>query len=612
MRRCRPSWVLLFCMLAAEHSARAGQCTLARFAELQLTMAHMKPLVRVQINGVDASFVVDSGAFYSSLTSAAAEQFGLRLQMAPPNFVVTGVGGATRPSIATVKTFTLASQSIHNIEFLVLGNDLGDEAVGLLGQNVLRISDLEYDLANGVIRFIRPQDCNHARLAYWAAQRELPYSVIDIESATPAKPYTAAAAEVNGSHIRVIFDTGAATSILSLEAARRAGVTPESQGVVSGGVTFGVGHEYVSSWIAPFARFKIGEEEIRNTQLRIGGVGSKDYDMLLGADFFLSHHIYVASSQRKLYFTYNGGPVFNLTSTPAPAATAATQPQAQGVPGAPPATANSADAGAAAVAQPGEPTDAAGFARRGAASASRRDYQHALADFSRACELAPTVADYFYGRGLAHWSNQQPDLALADFTEAIRLKPEDVPSLVARAGLRASRGERDDAVAADLDAADGAAAKEDALRLTLGELYEYLGRDAAAVVQYSKWIESRPANDVRMAQALNSRCWARGMWGEQLDQALDDCNRALRSNPKSAEFLDSRGLVYLRRGNYEKAVADYEAALRLSPKSAWSLYGRGLARLHLGQSADGQADLAAATALNPKVASAAGERGLKP
>jgi hypothetical protein len=41
-----------------------------------------------------------------------------------------------------------------------------------------------------------------------------------------------------------------------------------------------------------------------------------DVDMLIGADFFLSHRIYVANSQRKLYFTYNGGPVFNLTAEP--------------------------------------------------------------------------------------------------------------------------------------------------------------------------------------------------------------------------------------------------------------------------------------------------------
>jgi hypothetical protein len=49
-----------------------------------------------------------------------------------------------------------------------------------------------------------------------------------------------------------------------------------------------------------------------------------DFDMLLGADFFLSHHILISNSQHKLYFTYNGGPVFDLTmgaaAPPPPAA----------------------------------------------------------------------------------------------------------------------------------------------------------------------------------------------------------------------------------------------------------------------------------------------------
>jgi hypothetical protein len=72
----------------------------------------------------------------------------------------------------------------------------------------------------------------------------------------------------------------------------------------------------VQTWIAPFASFRIGDEEIRNTHLRIWDTGLRDVDMLIGADFFLSHRIYVASSQHKLYFTYNGGPVFNLTFSP--------------------------------------------------------------------------------------------------------------------------------------------------------------------------------------------------------------------------------------------------------------------------------------------------------
>ena len=35
--------------------------------------------------------------------------------------------------------------------------------------------------------------------------------------------------------------------------------------------------------------------------------------MLLGYDFLRSHRVLVAHSQRRIYFTYNGGPVFVRT-----------------------------------------------------------------------------------------------------------------------------------------------------------------------------------------------------------------------------------------------------------------------------------------------------------
>ena len=34
--------------------------------------------------------------------------------------------------------------------------------------------------------------------------------------------------------------------------------------------------------------------------------------MLIGADFFRAHHVYVARGQGKMYFTYLGGPVFRI------------------------------------------------------------------------------------------------------------------------------------------------------------------------------------------------------------------------------------------------------------------------------------------------------------
>jgi hypothetical protein len=49
------------------------------------------PLVSAKINGAEAQFIADSGAFYSMITPAAAAQFKLRLGPAPYWFVMGGV-----------------------------------------------------------------------------------------------------------------------------------------------------------------------------------------------------------------------------------------------------------------------------------------------------------------------------------------------------------------------------------------------------------------------------------------------------------------------------------------------------------------------------------------
>jgi tetratricopeptide (TPR) repeat protein len=104
----------------------------------------------------------------------------------------------------------------------------------------------------------------------------------------------------------------------------------------------------------------------------------------------------------------------------------------------------------------------------------------------------------------------------------------------------------------------------------------------------------------------------KGILGENLDNALSDCNRAVkdRSNPGLA--LDSRGLVYLRMRNFDKAIADYDEVLRLQPNKASALYGRGVAKVRKGMSAEGQLDIAASKAVNPRIAEEAMKFGLAP
>jgi tetratricopeptide (TPR) repeat protein len=266
--------------------------------------------------------------------------------------------------------------------------------------------------------------------------------------------------------------------------------------------------------------------------------------------------------------------------------------------------------GAQPAVQASEPTDAVGFSRRAGAFAARGDFVRAIADLTRACQLAPSQPEYFYLRAMARWGNSQPQLAMADFDQALTLAPHDVPALVSRAELRLAL--RDPAGAAvDLDAAARSAPKGADVRFTLGDLYTRMAHFAPALAQYDLWIAAHP-DGPHTAAGFKARCWARGLWGQQLNKALNDCNRALRLKPDTAGLLDSRALVELRLGELDKAIGDYDRALRSEPKNAWLLYARGVAELHAGRKVAGQADIAAAQVLQPLISAVGRQRRVTP
>jgi tetratricopeptide (TPR) repeat protein/predicted aspartyl protease len=606
-RRCALALSLLGALQTAGWTADAP-CKLVKIVELPITMNGLRPSVTAGINGANVQFLLDSGAFFSSLSQASASELKLDTHDPPHDLYMRGAGGGrAEVSVATVKTFTLAGVPVKNVDFLVGGSEVGSGSVGLLGQNVLHIADADYDLGQGTVRLMKPLDCKKATLAYWASAGQ-PYSVISIDEGVAPNWHAIGTAYVNGVAIQALFDTGAATSILSTRAAARAGVQPDSPGVVSAGFSGGIGKVTYAIYIAPFASFKLGDEEIKNTKLPIGDIDLPDADMLIGSDFFLSHHIYVANSQHRLYFTYNGGPVFNLTA----------RPSAEGSSSSAPASASTGQVsptpGSEAAPSAGRDEEAADFSRRGAAATARGELDVAIADLTRACDLAPDHAEYFYQRGLALWRNKQPELALADFDRSIRAAPADAPSRIARAELLLWRADPDGAVA-DLDAADAAAPKEADIRYSIAQLYVKADRLDKAIRQFDWWIESHTV-DLRYPAALNGRCWVRALQGQALPLALKDCNEAERSLQKTSPFfpqvLDSRGLVLLRMGNYRESIADYDASLKLNPQNPWSLYGRGIDELREKKVSEGQADIVRAEALSPHIADEFNRRGIAP
>jgi tetratricopeptide (TPR) repeat protein len=104
--------------------------------------------------------------------------------------------------------------------------------------------------------------------------------------------------------------------------------------------------------------------------------------------------------------------------------------------------------------------------------------------------------------------------------------------------------------------------------------------------------------------------------GVDLEAALKDCNAALKHATKASalysKISDTRALVFLRLGDYEKSITDYDAAISINAKNAWSLYGRGIDKVREKKTAEEQADMDQAAAIWPQIAAEFKRRGIVP
>jgi predicted aspartyl protease len=355
MRKLWPRLALALLGLACQAAPVEASCVLGKVGELPVTMVGLLPTIPVKINGVDLTMAADSGASFSLLTPKAAAKAKLRPGPLPSFSRVTpltlpsphgaseadlgpdtlwygsgligGLGGQEHAGMATARDFMISGVKFHYAEFIVAAPHLSGRLDGLIGNNFLSSADVEFDLDNGVIRLFKPRDCREQDvLAYWAAPDKV--SSVWIQAAAAPNFEILAHVKVNGHDMRAILDTGAGQSFITRAAAKSAGVAVSDNGVQPTGAGGGIGDNVYKTWIARFQSLQIGNEVATNVRLRIGDSELDDADVLIGADFLLSHRVYVANSQHKLYFTDIGRPVFNLKQAggPGPASQPAPSP----------------------------------------------------------------------------------------------------------------------------------------------------------------------------------------------------------------------------------------------------------------------------------------------
>jgi lipoprotein NlpI len=87
------------------------------------------------------------------------------------------------------------------------------------------------------------------------------------------------------------------------------------------------------------------------------------------------------------------------------------------------------------------------YANRGMAYGASRRFDLAIADFSQAINLTPSLAATYYLRGLAYSQKDLNELAIADYTKAIALRPDVADTYIYRGIALARTGALDPAIA---------------------------------------------------------------------------------------------------------------------------------------------------------------------
>ena len=133
----------------------------------------------------------------------------------------------------------------------------------------------------------------------------------------------------------------------------------------------------------------------------------------------------------------------------------------------------------------------------------------------------------------------------------------------------------------------------------------YLSQSGGNASQKETAAASNPVSpqDVAQSQACFDRAkvhWKQG----QFDEAIADCNEALRLNPQSAETYIDRGVIYCDKGDLDHAIADSNEALRLDPKSSLAYANRGKFYAAKGDFDHAIADTKKALELDPHNAAA--------
>jgi len=252
----------------------------------------------------------------------------------------------------------------------------------------------------------------------------------------------------------------------------------------------------------------------------------------------------------------------------------------------------------------------------GAEAEKQRHFDVAIAEFKKATELAPTLAEAFVNLGQAYMERRDYSAAIAPLKHAVELSPNLAGAHQLLGYALLAEGYNAEAIPhlekvqertalgiAQIGTGQLQAAVEN-LQAALAQhpndpdLLYYLGRASGLLSKQAiDTLQATYPDSARAHQALAENYYVL----RQMPQAEKEFLEALRLRPDTPELHLELGLVYAGSAQWPKAEEEFRAQTKLQPGNAEGAYRLGTALLQQGKASEARIELQRADRLQPEM-----------
>lgn len=276
-------------------------------ATIPLEVVNNAIIVPVEVNGLAASFILDTGAQRSVVTREAIQRLGLARDQWVGT-TMSGVGGIDRRANADPRSFSLGGVPLvrrtlnHDTSLTVAvipQTRVGDHVIdGLLGRDYLSVFDLDLDMSGRRLRLYQVQGCT-ARFLPWGG------GYLSIPVTFPAEQAIMVAVTLDGTPLRALLDSGSGASLLTAAGMARMGLTQAAMAADPAETASGLGPHMVTMHQHRFRSMRVGEETLTAPSLWVAPVRLPLFsDMLLGADWLSPRRVWISYATQQVFVAY--------------------------------------------------------------------------------------------------------------------------------------------------------------------------------------------------------------------------------------------------------------------------------------------------------------------